>query len=294
MKGMKDIDLPFKLFKRGKVRDVYEVDDKLLIVSSDRISAFDFVLPSIIPEKGKVLNQISSFWFGLTADKFNNHIVDYHPGKLDQLSIFRDKLEGRAVLTRKLKTFPVEAIVRNYLVGSGWKSYERTGEISGVKPAKGLIFGSKLKNPIFTPTTKAEVGHDMNVDFEKMKNMIGSENSERIRDLSISLFNEVSSIALSRGIIIADTKFEFGLDEDDEIIVCDEIFTPDSSRFWKLEDYKTGIEPPSFDKQFVRNFLLNSTWDRKSTPPPLPEDVIDKTREKYFEIYQILTGEKLK
>ncbi len=293
MEGVKDVVLPFTLFKKGKVRDVFEFEDKLLIVSTDRISAFDFILPSIIPDKGKILNKISSFWFKLTSEKFTNHIVDHNPSGMAEFSEFKDILSGRSVLVKKLKTFPVEAIVRNYIVGSGWKSYTKSGEISGVKLPEGLVFGQKFGEPIFTPTTKAEEGHDMNITFKEMKDQIGSEYAEKIRELSISLFKEVSSIAIKKGIIIADTKFEFGMDESGDIVVCDEIFTPDSSRFWKLEDYKEGEEPPSFDKQFVRNFLLNSKWDRKSIPPPLPKNVINMTREKYLEIYKILTGENL-
>jgi len=293
MEGVKDVVLPFTLFKKGKVRDVFEFEDKLLIISTDRISAFDFILPSIIPDKGKILNKISSFWFKLISTKFTNHIVDHNPSEMAVFSEFKDILSGRSVLVKKLKTFPVEAIVRNYIVGSGWKSYTKSGEISGVKLPEDLVFGQKFEEPIFTPTTKAEEGHDMNITFTEMKDQIGSEYAEKIRELSISLFKEVSSIAIKKGIIIADTKFEFGMDESGDIVVCDEIFTPDSSRFWKLEDYKEGEEPPSFDKQFVRNFLLNSKWDRKSIPPSLPKDVINITREKYLEIYKILTGENL-
>ncbi len=291
MNTYNNLKLPFKLFRRGKVRDVYEVDEKLLIVSSDRISAFDFVLPSMIPGKGVILNRIASHWFRLTESEFTNHIVDYNPENLDFLKNFSDDMKGRTVLVNKLKTFPIEAIVRNYIVGSGWNSYKNTGEISGVKLKDGLSFADKLDEPIFTPTTKAEEGHDENITFAEVIDLIGKENAERIRELSINLFNKVSNTAFAKGIIIADTKFEFGLDDDGKIVVCDEIFTPDSSRFWKREDYRPGIEPPSFDKQYVRNFLLNSDWDRKSTPPPLPENVINDTREKYMEIYRILTGE---
>ncbi len=290
MIGIKSVDLPLKLFKKGKVRDVYELDDKLLIISTDRISAFDFVLPTVIPDKGKVLNQLSSFWFDLTKEKFANHIVNLKPEELPEFSDFSDKIRGRAILGKKLKTFPVEAIVRNYIVGSGWKSYEKSGDICGVKLPSGLKFADKFPEPIFTPTTKEDDGHDENITFKEMESRVGKEYAEKIKDLSIDLFAEVSSYARVRGIIIADTKFEFGIDDDGNIIIIDEIFTPDSSRFWKESDYRPGTEPPAFDKQYVRNFLLNSDWDRKSIPPPLPENVVLGTREKYMEIFSILTG----
>lgn len=293
MKSIEKVDLPLKLFKRGKVRDVYEFNDNLLIVSTDRISAFDYILPTTIPDKGKVLNQISSFWFDHTREKFANHIVNSNPEDLPEFSEFSEMISGRSILGRKLKTFPVEAIVRNYIVGSGWKSYQKEGNICGVELPSGMKFGQKFSEPIFTPTTKEDDGHDENITFEEMKNTIGSDYSEKIRDLSIDLFNLASGYAASKGIIIADTKFEFGMDDNGNIIIIDEIFTPDSSRFWKTEDYKEGVEPPAYDKQFVRNFLLNSDWDRNSVPPELPEDVVNKTREKYIEIFSILTGRDL-
>lgn len=293
MKSVEKVDLPLKLFKRGKVRDVYEFKDNLLIVSTDRISAFDYILPTIIPDKGKVLNQISSFWFDYTGEKFTNHIVNPEPENLSEFSEFSEMIRGRSVLGKKLKTFPIEAIVRNYIVGSGWKSYQKEGDICGVKLPSGLKFGQKFSEPIFTPTTKEDDGHDENITFEEMKNTIGDDYAEKIKDLSIELFNMASGYAASKGIIIADTKFEFGMDDNGEIIIIDEIFTPDSSRFWKTEDYKEGVEPPAYDKQFVRNFLLNSDWDRNSVPPELPADVVNKTREKYHEIFLILTGRDL-
>jgi len=286
-------DLPLEVFKRGKVRDVYKIEDKLLIVSTDRISAFDFVLPSLIPDKGKVLNQISAYWFKKTKDLFDNHILDEEPEKIEDFKNFKEKIEGRAILTKKLETFPIEAIVRGYIVGSGWKTYQQSGEICGVKLDKGLNFADKFKEPLFTPTTKEDEGHDENITFEEMVNIIGNEDAEKIKKLSISLFKTVSSLAIEKGIIIADTKFEFGRDENGNILLIDEIFTPDSSRFWKVSDYKPGTEPPSYDKQFVRNFLLNSSWNRKVTPPALPNDVIEKTREKYLEIYNILTNKTI-
>ena len=256
------------------------------------ISAFDFVLPSLIPDKGKVLNQLSAFWFDLTKDLFKNHLKDDKPENIDDFKSFRHKIEGRSVLTQKLDTFPIEAIVRGYIVGSGWKTYQKSGEICGVKLEDGLNFADKFPEPIFTPTTKEDEGHDENITFDEMANIIGREDADKIKELSISLFKTASNFAKKKGIIIADTKFEFGRDENGEIILIDEIFTPDSSRFWKVDDYKPGVEPPSYDKQFVRNFLLNSSWDKKSTPPRLPEDIVNKTREKYIEIFEVLTDSK--
>lgn len=287
------IQLPLKLFKQGKVRDVYESNGDLLIVSSDRISAFDFVLPSVIPDKGRVLNQISAFWFRFTRDFVPNHIICDEPENLDPYQEFRDRIGGRAVLVKKVKAFPIEAIVRAYVVGSGWKSYQKTGDICGIKISPGLRFADALPEPIFTPTTKADVGHDENISFQQMTKLIGSETAEKIKEISLDLFSRGSEHARQKGIIIADTKFEFGQDENGQIILIDEIFTPDSSRFWKRDDYTPGKEPPAYDKQFVRNYLLDSQWDRKSDPPELPPDIVEKTREKYLEICAILTGKRL-
>ncbi|MCK4835581.1 MAG: phosphoribosylaminoimidazolesuccinocarboxamide synthase [Candidatus Aminicenantes bacterium] len=291
--GKHHIEIPLNLFKRGKVRDVFETDGCLLIVSSDRISAFDYVLPSIIPDKGKVLNQISVFWFRYTQDYIPNHIICDEPEKLEEFKQYKQQIAGRSVLTKKLKPFPIEAIVRAYIVGSGWASYQKSGEISGVRIPSGLHFADPLAEPIFTPTTKADIGHDENITFEDMKKLIGDETAKKIKNLSLELFTKVSHRAREKGIIIADTKFEFGQDDKGQIILIDEIFTPDSSRFWKLEDYSPGKEPPAYDKQFVRNYLINSKWDRKSAPPYLPQDIIMKTREKYLEIFKILTGKSL-
>lgn len=293
MSGVGHIDISLKLFKRGKVREVFEKDNQLLIVSTDRISAFDYILPSLIPDKGKVLNQISAFWFRLTRESFPNHIVSEKPEELDEFREFSSLIAGRSVLTKKLKTYPIEAIVRSYIVGSGWKSYQESGEICGIKLKPGLKFADKFPEPLFTPTTKADTGHDENMTFQDMVDIAGRQNAEKIKEISISLFNHVSQIAYDKGIILADTKFEFGEDESGNIVLIDEIFTPDSSRLWKVEDYSPGQEPPAFDKQFVRNYLLNSDWDRNSTPPELPQDIINKTREKYLEIYKILTGKDL-
>jgi phosphoribosylaminoimidazole-succinocarboxamide synthase len=299
MEGAKQgtIDLPLKLFKRGKVRDVFEVDNRLLIVSTDRISAYDYVLPSLIPDKGKVLNQISAFWFRYTREDFPNHIVNDEPEKLDAFKEYAPVIAKRAILTRNLETYPIEAIVRGYIVGSGWKTYQKSGEICGVPLPAGLKFADRFPEPIFTPTTKAESGHDENITFAEMIDVVGKEDAEKIRDLSVGLFKKASRFAQQKGIIIADTKFEFGKDENGNIILIDEIFTPDSSRFWKAEDYQhchhRDLEPPAYDKQYVRNYLSQSTWDKNSPPPPLPDDVVEKTREKYMEIYTQLTGKPL-
>jgi phosphoribosylaminoimidazole-succinocarboxamide synthase len=293
MEGISRFDLPLTFFKKGKVREVYQIDNRLLILSTDRISAFDYVLPSLIPDKGKVLNRISVFWFDYTRDFIPNHIISDEPEKMAEFKAFSSLIEKRAVLARKLEAFPIEAIVRGYIVGSGWNTYRESGEICGVRLPAGLKFADKFPEPIFTPTTKAEKGHDENLTFEAVKNLIGKEDSEKIKDFSIRLFDKVSRYAYEKGIIAADTKFEFGKDENGNIVLIDEIFTPDSSRFWKVEDYSPGKEPPAYDKQYVRNYLLNSTWDRKSVPPALPQDVIIKTREKYLEIYNILTGKHL-
>ena len=297
MDGIGNIDVPLKLFKRGKVRDVFEVDNQLLIVSTDRISAYDYVLPSLIPDKGKVLNQIAAFWFRHTKNLIPNHIVCDEPEQLEQFKAIAPVIEKRAILTRKLETYPIEAIVRGYLAGSGWKTYQKSSEICGIKLPAGLGFADRFPEPLFTPTTKAEDGHDENITFEEMVDTVGKTDADKIKDLSLTLYENARKYAYEKGVIIADTKFEFGKDENGNIVLIDEIFTPDSSRFWKVEEYKQshaqGKEPPAFDKQFVRNHLSQSTWDKNSPPPPLPEDIVVKTREKYMEIYEILTGSQL-
>jgi phosphoribosylaminoimidazole-succinocarboxamide synthase len=283
-------ELPFKLFKRGKVRDVFEVDGRLLIVSSDRISAFDYVLPSLIPGKGQVLNRIAAFWFERTKNLIPNHVISAEPETMPEFKSYFRELEKRALLAKKLAALPLEAIIRGYVVGSGWKTYQKNGEICGITLPPGLKFADRLPEPIFTPTTKAETGHDENMSFGQLADLLGRETAGTIRSLSLRLFAAASEYALSRGIIIADSKFEFGRDEKGNIVLIDEIFTPDSSRFWKLEEYRPGQEPPSYDKQLVRNHLLSSSWDRKSPPPELPGGVITKTRDTYQEIFRILTG----
>jgi phosphoribosylaminoimidazole-succinocarboxamide synthase len=285
-------ELPFKLFKRGKVRDVFEVDGRLLIVSSDRISAFDFILPSLIPGKGQILNRIAAFWFEKTKMLIPNHVLSAEPENLPEFRPHFQVLEKRSLLARKLTAFPIEAIVRAYVVGSGWQTYQKTGAICGVKLPAGLKFAERLPEPIFTPTTKAESGHDENMTFSRLASLLGRETAERLQALALQLFAAASEFALGKGIIIADSKFEFGHDGQGNMVLIDEIFTPDSSRFWKRDEYKPGHEPQPYDKQFVRNYLLASAWDRQSPPPDLPAAVIASTTEKYREIFRILTGQE--
>lgn len=292
MSSLERAVLPFELFKRGKVRDVFRIGDRLLIVSSDRISAFDYVLPSLIPGKGRILNRIAAFWFERTRDIVPNHVISAEPETMPEFRGHAAVLEKRALLARRLDAFPVEAIVRGYIVGSGWNAYQKDGAICGVPLPAGLRFADPLPEPIFTPTTKAEKGHDENITFAQLADRLGGETAKRIRDLSLRLFAAAGAYALERGIIIADSKFEFGRDEKGEIVVIDEIFTPDSSRFWKRDEYRPGHEPPPFDKQYVRNHLLASSWDRASAPPPLPAEVIGATAAKYGEIFRILTGQQ--
>jgi len=292
-KPLSEIIIPeLRLHKKGKVRDVYEIDDKLLIIATDRISAFDFVLPSLVPDKGKILTQLSKFWFDYTAYICPNHLLatevqDYPP----PLSKYKNILEKRSMLVRRTEVVPVECVVRGYLAGSGWKEYQATGKISGVKLPSGLSESERLPHPIFTPATKAEEGHDLNISLKEMKKIVGNELAQKIKKTSLKLYQKASLYALSKGIIIADTKFEFGLDKD-EIILVDEIFTPDSSRFWPLTSYTPGQSQPSLDKQFVRDYLESTPWDKASAPPALPESIIEQTGKRYFEIFSLLTGRK--
>jgi phosphoribosylaminoimidazole-succinocarboxamide synthase len=286
-----DILIPeLTLFKKGKVRNVFELEDKLLVIATDRISAFDFILPSLIPDKGKILTQLSCFWFDYTQLVCPNHVITADVNKFPPvLQKYREMLDKRTMLVKKTSVVPVECVVRGYLSGSGWKEYKTTGKTSGVKLPVGLKESDRLEDPIFTPSTKAEAGHDLNISFKDMQKLIGASLATKIKKVSLALYQKASLHALSRGIIIADTKFEFGLDKDDLILV-DEIFTPDSSRFWPLATYAPGKGQPSLDKQFVRDYLERTSWDKQSPPPPLPEDIIQKTSEKYFEIYRLLTG----
>ncbi len=275
---------------QGKVRDLYDLGDKLLLVASDRISAFDYILEDEIPYKGQVLTQLSCFWFDLLSDVVDNHLISADVADLpEKFKPYADKLAGRFMLVKKANMFPIECIVRGYLTGSGLKDYQKTGSVCGIKLPEGLVNSSKLPETIFTPSTKAEIGdHDENISFEKTVELIGQEDAEAIRDLTIKVYETAADHARERGIIIADTKFEFGV-YDGKIILGDEVLTPDSSRFWAADTYKVGEEQPSFDKQFVRNWL-NENWDRQGNPPRLPEEVIKKTSEKYIQAYEKITG----
>ena len=280
----------YPLFKRGKVRDVYDLGDALLFVATDRVSAFDFVLPSLIPDKGKILTQLSKFWFDFTAYICPNHVLSMDFSQYPKpLQKHKELLDKRSMLVKKTRVLPVECVVRGYLAGSGWKEYKDSGKTSGVKLPPGLKESDRLPNPIFAPATKAEEGHDLNISFKEMKRIVGDDDlSKKIKATSLKLYQKASLFALSKGIIIADTKFEFGLDKDDLILV-DEIFTPDSSRFWPLQSYKPGKSQASLDKQFVRDYLLSSAWDRNSVPPPLPPQIVEQTAARYLEIYSLLT-----
>jgi len=288
---LSEISLPgLPLFKRGKVRDVFDLGDKLLIVASDRISAFDFVLPSLIPGKGAVLTQLSKFWFDHTALVCRNHLLTAEAGEFPpELERFGSLLSKRSMLVRKTKVLPVECVVRGYLAGSGWNEYKQTGRVCGLKLRAGLVESDRLEQPIFTPATKAEEGHDLNISFKAMQKLLGAKLAGQVRAASLELFQKAALHAVSKGIIIADAKFEFGL-LDEELVLVDEIFTPDSSRFWPLASYAPGRSQPSLDKQFVRDYLLSTDWDRKSTPPALPPEIIRQTSQKYLEIYRLLTG----
>ena len=277
---------------QGKVRDLYDLGDKLLLVASDRISAFDYILPDEIPYKGQVLTQLSCFWFELLEGVTENHLISCDVADLpEQFKPYSDYLAGRFMLVKKAKMFPVECIVRGYLTGSGLKDYQRTGSVCGIKLPEGLVNSSKLPEVIYTPSTKAEIGdHDENISFERTVELMGAEDAAALRDLTIKIYTTAAEHALKRGIIIADTKFEFGM-IDGKIVLGDEVLTPDSSRFWPADTYEVGKEQPSFDKQFVRNWL-NANWDRTGEPPHLPADVIKATSDKYIEAYEKITGRK--
>jgi len=283
--------LPFPLARRGKVRDVYDLNDTYLFVATDRISAFDVVLSPGIPDKGKVLNQISNFWFERFSD-VENHIVESDFARFPSEVARHDELRGRSILVKKCSVIPIECVARGYLIGSGLKEYNETGRVCGIELEKGLKTASKLKTPIFTPATKEETGHDVNISFERMAEIIGEDLASQLRDLTLSLYQQAADYALTRGIIIADTKFEFGL-LDGRVIWIDEALTPDSSRFWPADQYVEGKNPPSYDKQFVRDWLETTGWDKNPPAPELPEDVIERTREKYVDAFRVLTGREL-
>ena len=281
-----------ELINRGKVRDIYAIDDDhMLIVASDRLSAFDVVLPNPIPGKGSVLTELSNFWFARTANLVANHLSTLRLEDVLTDSDERDRVARQAVVVRRLEPLPMEAIVRGYLIGSGWKDYQATGQVSGVVLPEGLRQADRLPNTIFTPSTKAEVGdHDENITFDEMTGLVGGDTAVRVRDVSVALYEEAVEYAAARGIIIADTKFEFGLDANGEIVLIDEVLTPDSSRFWPADEYRPGTSPSSFDKQYVRDYLETTGWNKKPPAPSLPEKVIERTAQKYREARDRLIG----
>lgn len=273
------------LIYRGKVRDVYSIDDdRLLIVTTDRLSAFDVVLPDPIPGKGRILTAVSNFWFARMADLIPNHLVDRPLEAVLPDPAERAQVSGRAIVARRLQALPVEAIARGYLIGSGWKDYQRTGAICGITLPAGLTQACELPEPLFTPSTKAAVGtHDENISYAEVEHILGAELADRIRSVTLAIYQRATAYAKARGIIIADTKIEFGLDTEGQLVLIDELLTPDSSRFWPADQYRTGISPPSFDKQFVRDYLETLDWDKTAPGPRLPEAVIRQTAEKYLE-----------
>ena len=285
--------LDLKLFRRGKVRDVYEIGDSLLIVASDRISCFDVVLPTAIPYKGIVLNQISLFWFELIKDITENHLisadVDKYPASLKK---YRDSLDKRSMLVKKSSPLAIECIVRGYISGSAWKEYKQKGAVCGYALAPGLKESQELPEPIFTPSTKADIGHDINISEKEAQKIVGAKVFAEVKAKAIAIYKKAAGYALKKGIIIADTKFEFGI-KDDKVILIDEVLTPDSSRFWPKDSYAPGQSQMSFDKQFVRDYLEGIGWDKNPPAPALPKDIVEKTSQKYLEAYTKFTGERL-
>ncbi|MCB1761348.1 MAG: phosphoribosylaminoimidazolesuccinocarboxamide synthase [Gammaproteobacteria bacterium] len=286
-------DLPhLELLNRGKVRDIYKVDDEhMLIVASDRLSAFDVILSQPIPGKGEVLTRVANFWFDRTREIIPNHLSDKPLSEVVPDPRQREQLGDRAIVVRRLQALPVEAIVRGYLIGSGWKDYQRSGGVCGIELPPGLRQADQLPEAIFTPSTKAEIGgHDENISFDETVALLGRELAEKVRDVSIRIYSECAAFAREKGIIIADTKFEFGLDDDGRLYLIDEVLTPDSSRFWPADQYRPGISPPSFDKQFVRDYLETLDWDKTPPAPLLPDEIIERTAQKYAEAETRLTG----
>ncbi len=280
-----------KLFNRGKVRDIYDLGDKLLLVASDRISAFDVILPTLIPDKGKILTAMSVYWFDVIKDVVPHHLITTDVDKFPAACRpHKDALDGRSMLVKKSLPAPVECIVRGYLVGSGWKDYQQTGSVCDIALPKGLVEASRLDEPIFTPSTKAQIGaHDVNISFDDMAAKVGRKRAERMRDATVAIYSRAREMAEKKGIIIADTKLEFGI-EGEDVMLIDEVLTPDSSRFWPMDGYRPGKTPDSFDKQFVRDYLINLPWDMKSPPPELPPEIVEKTQEKYREALRRLTS----
>ena len=294
-KALYQSELPqLELLTRGKVRDIYAIDDgHMLIVTSDRLSAFDVVLPQAIPGKGEVLTRVANFWFERTSKIIPNHLSEIPLSQVVPDEEQRKTLGDRAIVVKKLKPLPVEAIVRGYLIGSGWKDYQRSGGVCGIELPEGLNLADKLPEAIYTPSTKADMGeHDENINYAKTVDLLGKELAAKVRDLSLKIYTEAAEYALQHGIIIADTKFEFGLDDDGVLHLIDEVLTPDSSRFWPAEQYQPGINPPSFDKQYVRDYLETLDWDKKEPGPELPQEVIDQTAAKYAQAERQLTQEK--
>lgn len=282
-------EIPGVPCKRGKVRDVYDLGDRLVIVTTDRISAFDWVLGEGIPDKGKILNQMTLFWMNLL--KVENHLLSTDPNEMGSaFSGLAPMLRGRAILVKKTEVVPIECVVRGWLAGSGWKEYQSSGTVCGIKLPSGLKQSSKLPEPIFTPATKAETGHDENISFSQMVERVGAETANTLRDRSIDVYSRAAAFAHEKGIILADTKFEWGKLKSGEIILIDEVLTPDSSRFWDEKSYALGISPPSFDKQFIRDWLESTTWDKNSPPPAIPQSIIEQTRLRYLEAFKALTG----
>lgn len=288
------IDLPgIEKFKSGKVREVYDLGDQYLFIASDRISAFDCVMPNGIPNKGQVLNMVSKFWFDRTGDIVKNHMISTDVNDFPaELKEHAELLKGRSMLVQKAELLPVECIVRGYLIGSGWKEYQKSGTIGGMPLRAGYEMAGKLDEPIFTPSTKADEGHDENISIDQMKEIVGEELGQKLIEVSLKLYKTAADYALTKGIIIADTKFEFGM-VGDELILIDEVLTPDSSRFWPAETYQPGSSPFSFDKQYVRDYLETVDWNKTPPAPELPEEIVMKTREKYLEAYRLLTGVEL-
>ncbi len=291
---IKDTDFIDKpILAKGKVRNIYDLGDSLLLIVTDRISAFDVVFDELIPDKGKVLSSISAFWFDFTKDIIPNHVITTDVSKYPQgFDKYKEELEGRSMLVKKAQMLPAECIVRGYLEGSALKEYKANGTVGGIKMPEGMVQGDKLPEPLFTPSTKEESGHDINITYEQLVDLIGEEDAKGLRDASIALYNKVSKFALTKGLILADTKFEFGK-IDGVLTVCDEMFTPDSSRFWDAADYEPGHAQKSFDKQFLREWLETLDWDKTYPAPTLPEDIINKTAEKYRECYSRLTGKEI-
>ncbi len=287
-------NIPLKFYKRGKVRDIYEVDGKLLIVATDRISCFDVVLSEGIPHKGRVLTQISKFWFAFLKDTIDNHVITFDMESLrDKLGDSTGLLEGRSMLVKRTRPLPIECVVRGYISGSAWKEYKDAGEICGIKLPKGLKESEKLAEPIFTPATKEDIRHDINITEIYAKKKLGDRLFEMVKNKAICIYKKAADYADTKGVIIADTKFEFGVTEEGRTILIDEVLTPDSSRFWPKDKYKPGGPQASYDKQFVRDYLEGLEWDKTPPPPNLPEDIIRKTSQKYIEALKRLTGKEL-